>query len=103
MAKTPYTVDYAEGVSEDLANLRAYERENILDTIEKQLLREPTRQTRNKKILVGLIPPWEHAPPVWELRIGEYRVFYDVDEEISTVTIRAIRYKPPHKTTEEIL
>jgi len=37
MAKTPYTVDYAEGVSEDLANLRAYERENILDTIEKQL------------------------------------------------------------------
>jgi hypothetical protein len=24
MAKTPYTIDYAEGASEDLANLRAY-------------------------------------------------------------------------------
>ena len=77
MAKTPYTIDYAEGVSEDLANLRAYERKNILDAIDKQLLHEPTRQTKNRKILVGLIPPWEHVPPVWELRIGEYRVFSD--------------------------
>ena len=103
MAKTPYTIDYAEGVSADLANLRAYERKNILDAMDEQLLHEPTRQTKNRKILVGLIPPWEHVPPVWELRIGEYRVFYDVDEATSTVTIRAVRYKPPHKTTEEIL
>jgi mRNA-degrading endonuclease RelE of RelBE toxin-antitoxin system len=103
MAKTPYTIDYAQGVSEDLANLRAYELKNILDAIDKQLLHEPTRQTKNRKILVGLIPPWEHVPPVWELRIGEYRIFYDVDEETSTVTIRAVRHKPPHQTTEEIL
>ena len=103
MAKTAYTIDYAEGVGEDLANLRVYERKNILDTIDKQLLHEPTRQTKNRKILVGLIPPWGHVPPVWELRIGEYRAFYDVDEGTSTVTIRAVRYKPPHKTTEEIL
>ena len=52
---------------------------------------EPDRQTRNRKILVGLVPPWEHIPPVWELRIGEYRVFYDVDENI--VTILAIGSK----------
>ena len=41
--------------------------------------------------------------PVWELRIGEYRVFYDVDEQLSLVMVRAIRHKPPHKTMEEIL
>jgi len=103
MARTAYTIDYAEGVGGDLSNLRAYERKNVLDAIDKQLLHEPTRQTKNRKILVGLIPPWEHVPPVWELRIGAYRVFYDVDEETSTVTIRAVRYKPLHKTTEEIL
>ena len=45
----------------------------------------------------------EHMDPVWELRIGEYRVFYDVDEQASLVMVRAIRHKPPHKTTEEIL
>nr|VFK78674.1 MAG: Plasmid stabilisation system protein [Candidatus Kentron sp. SD] len=54
-------------------------------------------------MIVGLIPPWEHIDPVWELRIGEYRVFHDVDGEMSVVIIRAIRHKSPHKTTEEIV
>lgn len=103
MAKASYTIEYAEGVADDLNDLRAYERKSVLDAIEKQLLHEPTRATKNRKILVGLVPPWEHVPPVWELRIGAYRVFYDVDGESLTVTIRAIRHKPPHKTTEEIL
>jgi mRNA-degrading endonuclease RelE of RelBE toxin-antitoxin system len=98
-----YTIKYAEGVVDDLADLRAYERARILDRIDAQLKLEPTRQTRNRKILVGLIPPWDHVEPVRELRIGEYRVFYDVDEMASVVTIRAIRHKPPHKTMEEIL
>jgi mRNA-degrading endonuclease RelE of RelBE toxin-antitoxin system len=98
-----YTIEYAEGVADDLADLRAYERARILDRIEAQLKHEPTRQTRNRKVLVGLVPPWEHVEPVWVLRIGEYRVFYDVDQMASVVTIQAIRHKPPHKTMEEIL
>jgi mRNA-degrading endonuclease RelE of RelBE toxin-antitoxin system len=103
MARTPYLITYAEGVSEDLADLRAFERKRILDEIEKQLTYEALRASKNRKMLVGLVPPWEHIEPVWELRIGEHRVFYDVDEENSTVTIRAVRHKPPHKTTEKIL
>jgi mRNA-degrading endonuclease RelE of RelBE toxin-antitoxin system len=103
MAKTTYTIEYAEGVEDDLAGLRASERKQVLDSIDKQLMYEPTRETRNRKMLPGLIPPWEHVEPIWELRIGEYRVFYDVDEANGTVTIRAVRHKPSHKTTEEIL
>ena len=98
-----FTIEYAKGVAEDLKSIRAYERTRILDGIDKQLLHEPSVQTRNRKILVGLIPPWEYIEPVWELRIGEYRVFYDVDEESSTVIVRAIRQKPANKKTEEIL
>jgi mRNA-degrading endonuclease RelE of RelBE toxin-antitoxin system len=98
-----YEIEYAQDVVEDLAELRAYERARILDSIDLQLRYNPTRQTRNKKILVGLIPSWEHVEPVWQLRIGEYRVFYDVDEEATVVIVRAIRHKPPHRTTEEIL
>ncbi len=86
-----------------MKNIRAYERVQILDGIDKQLLHEPSVQTRNRKILVGLISPWEYIEPVWELRIGEYRVFYDVDQEASVVIVRAIRHKPPNKKTEEIL
>jgi mRNA-degrading endonuclease RelE of RelBE toxin-antitoxin system len=42
-------------------------------------------------------------PPLWELRIGDFRVFYDVDNERQRVYVRAIREKPPHATSEEIL
>lgn len=59
--------------------------------------------TKNRKILVSLIPPFEVVPPVWELRVGDHRVFYDVAEEEEAVYVRAVRHKPPHRTTEEIL
>lgn len=98
-----YELEYTEGVAEDLKDLRANDRKRILDRIDEQLTHNPTGETRNKKILIGLKPPWEHEEPVRELRIGKYRVFYDVDEEGQRVIIRAIREKPPHQTTEEIL
>jgi mRNA-degrading endonuclease RelE of RelBE toxin-antitoxin system len=41
--------------------------------------------------------------PVWELRIGDFRVFYDIDVEGLVVTVQAIRLKPPDRTTEDIL
>ncbi len=98
-----YAVEYAEAVAEDLKGVRAHDRSRVLDKIEEQLRHAPTQETRNKKVVAGLKPPWEHEGPVWELRVGGYRVFYDVDEDAQTVVIRAIRWKPPHKTTEEIL
>ena len=91
------------GCRRGLAGLRAFERVRILDEIEDQLTEQPTQETRNKKLLPGLKPPWEQELPVWELRVGEYRVFYDVDDAEQVVTVRAIRRKPPHATTEEIL
>jgi len=98
-----FTIEYATGVVDDLAQLRAYDRKVILDEIDKYLAYEPVRQTGRRKILFGLVPPWELMDPVWQLRVGEYRVFYDVDEVNRVVTVRAVRHKPPHLTTEEIL
>jgi mRNA-degrading endonuclease RelE of RelBE toxin-antitoxin system len=98
-----FTIEYAEGVADDLAALRAFDRKEILDHIEGQLTHQPTQETRHKKVLVGLVPPWEHEEPVWELRVGEFRIFYDVDVGAARVIVRAVRHKPPHKTTEEIL
>jgi mRNA-degrading endonuclease RelE of RelBE toxin-antitoxin system len=98
-----YSLEYTEGVTDDLRELRARDRIRILDKIEEQLPHTPTKETRNKKILAGLKPPWEHVEPVWELRIGKHRVFYDVDEAGQRVVIRPVREKPPHRATEEIL
>ena len=98
-----YRIRFAKGVEQDLEELRAYRRKVILDAIEAQLQAEPTTPTRNRKLLVNLVPPWTAEPPIWELRVGDYRVFYDVSEADTTVYVRAIRLKPPGKTTEEIL
>jgi mRNA-degrading endonuclease RelE of RelBE toxin-antitoxin system len=98
-----FKITYSEDVADDISGMRANQRSKILDQIELQLRYEPNRETRNRKILVGLIPPWEYVEPVWELKVDEYRIFYDIDELTSSVIIRAIRHKPPHKTTEEIL
>lgn len=98
-----YTLEYTEDVAEDLKALRAADRKRILDKIDEQLVHNPSQETRNKKMVVGLKPPWEHEEPVWELRVGKQRVFDDVDEPKKVVVIRAIREKPPHQTSEEIV
>ena len=94
---------FAKGVVNDFQRMRAYDRKRIIEAMENQLRDEPNQPSRNRKILVNLIPPWTAELPVWELRVGEYRVFYDVSEEDQIVYVRAVRKKPAGRTTEEIL
>ena len=98
-----YRILFSEGVEEDLRKIPRYYRNEILDKIERLLLHQPTVPTKNRKILVTLVPPWGTVSIVWEIRVGEYRVFYDVDEARKVVYIRAVRKKAYGKTTEESL
>ena len=98
-----YTILFSRDVENDLKKISSFYRKRILDEIKKQLIHNPVTLTKNKKILVNLMPPWEADSMIWELRVGEYRVFYDVDDAGQEVFIRAIRKKPPGKTTEEIV
>src|SRR5882724_4368432 len=94
--KCVYRIRFAKSVAKDVPALRAYERKRILDAIERQLSAEPGVETRHRKILVGLLPPFEAIPPIWQLAVGEVRVFYDLNEDDKTVVVRAVRKKPPH-------
>jgi mRNA-degrading endonuclease RelE of RelBE toxin-antitoxin system len=98
-----FEIRFAEGVEEDLRNIRIYYRNQILDAIEEQLAREPETRTKNRKLLENLIPPWQTVAPIWELRVGEYRVFYDVSAAESVVYVRAVRRKRRGTKTEDIL
>jgi len=98
-----YELRFATDVEDDLKRVRVHDRRRILDSIEVQLSHQPTVPTRNRKILVDLTPTWEANPPIWELRVGVYRVFYDVDEDRREVCVRAVREKPPDKRTEDII
>jgi mRNA-degrading endonuclease RelE of RelBE toxin-antitoxin system len=98
-----FEIQFAEAVEEDLKKIRIYYRNQILDAIEEQLAHEPCTRTRNRKLLENLIPPWQTVAPIWELRVGEYRVFYDISETESVVYVRAVRKKPRGTKTEDIL
>lgn len=98
-----FEVRFSEGVKRDLQELRAYDRHIILEAIETQLMDAPAVLTKKRKVLRNLVPPFEAILPIWQLRVGSFRVFYDVDETEHRVYVRAIRRKPAHRTTEEIL
>ena len=98
-----FNVRFAEGVVQDLKRIPVFYKNQILDAIKRQLVNTPDSETRNRKILVKLVPPWEGIEPVWELRVGEYRVFYDISRDGEIVYVRAVRRKPSRKKTEDII
>jgi len=86
-----YVINYSFESLDDLHFFRKRDQQEIMDTIDAQLDYEPTVETRNRKEL----RPNEVAS--WELRIGRFRVFYDVDEEVRRVNIEAIGFKIGHE------
>jgi mRNA-degrading endonuclease RelE of RelBE toxin-antitoxin system len=84
---TKYNVSFTESALEDLAWFNKRDQNEIRDGIYENLQYEPTVETRNRKRL----RPNETAE--WELRIGKFRVFYDVDHIIRIVAIEAIAEK----------
>jgi mRNA-degrading endonuclease RelE of RelBE toxin-antitoxin system len=84
IAFTPLALDH-------LRSLRKFDSKRVLDGIEAQLSQQPAEETRNRKRL----RPNKLAE--WELRIGKFRVFYDVVVAESLVKIEAIGYKEGNK------
>lgn len=83
-----YYIEYSPDTEDHLRSLTARQRAIVLDTVEKQLAYQPTVETRNRKQMRSnpLAPR--------ELRIGNLRVYYDVEEEPEPVVkIRAVGIK----------
>jgi mRNA-degrading endonuclease RelE of RelBE toxin-antitoxin system len=98
----PYEIVVHELAVRELESLRAYEQRRLVDEIRSQLTHEPGVSNRRRKCLVDLRPSFEHEMPVWELRVGDLRVFYDLHEVEKRVHIRAVRRKRASQTTEDI-
>lgn len=84
----PYRIEYSPDAEEHLRALTARQQSIVLDTVDEQLVHQPTVETKNRKPM----RPNPLAP--WELRIGSLRVYYDVEKEPEAVVfIRAIGIK----------
>jgi mRNA-degrading endonuclease RelE of RelBE toxin-antitoxin system len=83
-----YRIEYSPECEEHLHALKARERVIVLDAVESQLAHQPDVETKNRKPL----RPNPLAP--WELRIGDLRVFYDIESEPEAVVqVRAVGIK----------
>jgi mRNA-degrading endonuclease RelE of RelBE toxin-antitoxin system len=83
----PLTIVVTEGAESDLSSLSIYAQRLILDGIEIHLGRLPTQTTRRIKSLRT------NSVAEWELRLGDCRILYNVDEQQRTVSIQVIGEK----------
>jgi mRNA-degrading endonuclease RelE of RelBE toxin-antitoxin system len=82
-----YAIVFAASVKAHIAALTPRERSTVLDAIERRLVEQPLKETRNRKPL----RPNPVAP--WELRVGKLRVFYEVASDPAMVRILAVGKK----------
>jgi mRNA-degrading endonuclease RelE of RelBE toxin-antitoxin system len=82
-----YTIEVTPEAQEDLRWFSAREQRIILGGINSHLQYEPTIPTNNRKQL----RPNDQA--VWELRIGNFRVLYNVEENIQIIEIQRVGEK----------
>lgn len=82
-----FQAEFTASAYDDLLHMRKFEQSLILDAIEEQLSTEPATPTRRRK------PLRTNELSDWELRIGRYRVFYDIVPENDVVKIKAIGWK----------
>jgi mRNA-degrading endonuclease RelE of RelBE toxin-antitoxin system len=98
-----FEVSFTPSANKELKRMRANDRRIVLGAIERRLVDQPHEEARNRKRLDNVTPDFDFEPPLWELRCGDFRVFYDVNESCAAVTIRAVRKKERGQTTGEVL
>lgn len=92
-----YEVKYEPEAAADLRALRAYDRTRVFSAIERHLRYAPTQMGGVKKQIIR-----EDGNTIYQLRVGEIRVFYDVEDVVRIVIVRRVRHKG-RKTTGEVL
>jgi len=83
-----YRIEYSPAAEEHLRILTARQRSIVFDEVDERLPHQPAVETRNRKPM----RPNPLAP--WELRIGDLRVYYEIEDEPEPkVTVLAVGYK----------
>lgn len=82
-----YEIEFTPEAIEDLKPFRKFEQQTIISGIDTRLKYEPTVETRNRFQMRS------NDVAEWELRIGKYRVFYNVENDVQIVSIEVIGFK----------
>lgn len=82
-----FVIDYSDDALRQLRNLAVRDQRLIATEINGQLSHQAIMETRNRK------PLRDDLLLRWELRVGDFRVFYRVIETDNTVVVTAIGHK----------
>ena len=82
-----FEIDFSPDAISQLKALRKRDQVVVLDAIERQLRDTPFATTRNRK------PMRSNILATWELRVGVFRVYYDINVVKESVAITAIGMK----------
>jgi len=86
-----FSIAFTPSARDDFAWFRKTDQQVIFDQVSRQLTHEPHLETRHRKRL--------RPNPVarWELRIGAFRVLYDIDSPQDLVEVKLVGYKEGNK------
>ena len=83
-----YEIFLKPSAIKDMDGLRRFDAEAISDAMGEWLGGEPARESRSRiKRLKGI------SNPDYRLRVGEYRVFYSIDEDCHRVDVLRVLHK----------
>jgi mRNA-degrading endonuclease RelE of RelBE toxin-antitoxin system len=74
-----YSIVYSPEAVDHLTYLSKAEQVKVLDEVDEQLANEPELLTRRRKLLRP------NLLASWQLKLGDLRIFYEVQEEPTTI------------------
>lgn len=84
----PYRIEFSPEAEDHVRYLTVRQQRVIVDSVDRQLGHQPTLETRNRK------PMRANPFAPWVLRVGQLRVYYDVEEAPQRVVlVRAVGVK----------
>jgi mRNA-degrading endonuclease RelE of RelBE toxin-antitoxin system len=85
----PFEIEFTQTAADHVRAYRKFEQQIVLDAIEGELPQGATTEARNRKRLR------ENELSDWELRVQNFRVFYDVihEEGRQVVKVKAVGHK----------
>ncbi len=92
----PYGIQYTPEAEDDVSGLRRFDAKAIVAGVEQHLRYAPTDESRSR--IKRMVPPfWSQ----YRLRVGDHRVYYDVDEDGRVVSIVRVLFKGTEPTPEQ--
>ena len=82
-----FAIEFSPVARDHLRALRKRDQQIVIDAVAAQLTHQPDQPTAHRK-------PLEDNPIApWELRIGDFRVFYDLNHDDQIVAVVAVGQK----------